>query len=331
MSRTRHLGLGLGFALALFGWGVLAGESIVDPGLWNWQKVAAFGGEPTHSPQTFVIAAAAYVVCGATAGGGLSSQVWRYDAARNEWQRMRDFPGTPINKGVGFSIGGAGYVCLGSGGNAIGPVLEVWQYDPAADTWARKADFPGAARLGCAAVTCGEKAYAFGGDAGGHLAELWEYDPAADVWTRKPDCPGGARYLPAGFSIAGKAYFATGGTGDEATPLARDVWEYDPGAEHWTRRADLGGSARAYAVGLAVGGRGYVALGIASLSAPQPLTDVWEYDPQDDRWIARGRFGGPGRIMATGFSLGPDAYLGLGSASPTRSLSDVWRVRTIGD
>ena len=51
-------------------------------------------------------------------------------------------------------------------------------------------------------------------------------------------------------------------------------WEYDPGTNKWTKKANVGGGARAYAVGFSVGGKGYIGMGEFS-----GQMDLWQYSP----------------------------------------------------
>lgn len=55
------------------------------------------------------------------------------------------------------------------------------------------------------------------------------------------------------------------GTGtDIDSEYLKDFWEYDPEADRWTRKADLGGTKnteRRNAVGFAIGDKGYIGTG----------------------------------------------------------------------
>ncbi len=293
-----------------------------------WQAIAPYGGPALRGAEAFAVGEAAYVVAGTDGAGTLRSQFWKYDPATNTWTSKADFPGTPTEDGTGFSIGSTGYVCFGSG--ASGLVRECWRYDPAADAWMRVATFPGVARTGCVAVTLGDKAYVFGGSTqAGYADDLWEYDPALDAWTRMADCPGLGRFLPAAFAIGGHIYIATGRTGNADDAYACDVWEYDPLSNVWIRRADFPGTARGYALGLSVGGKGYLAFGQLPGSALTLSAEVWEYDASSDVWTRKADFLGGARAMAVGFVLGSDLYFGLGMDLTNHNRRDFWRMRPI--
>jgi hypothetical protein len=109
-----------------------------------------------------------------------------------------------------------------------------------------------------------------------------------------------------GFSISNKGYIGTG-SGDT---LKKDLWEYDPGADTWTQKADFGGNARWSAVGFSIEGKGYIGTGISNTGLEK---DFWEYDPSNNTWIQKADFTGGARSGAVGFSIGTRGYIGTGS------------------
>ena len=58
-----------------------------------------------------------------------------------------------------------------------------------------------------------------------------------DIWTQKAAFPGTSRHLAVAMAVDGKGYF---GTGYDGTDRLNDFWEYDPVANSWTQKADLG-------------------------------------------------------------------------------------------
>jgi N-acetylneuraminic acid mutarotase len=97
-------------------------------------------------------------------------------------------------------------------------------------------------------------------------------------WTRKKDLPIMLYRAPA-FSIDNKGYVATGLAPDS---LTRDIWEYNPQNDSWTRLAPLPALKRYGGVGFAIGGKGYVCGGITELH--EASMELWEYDPKTDSW-----------------------------------------------
>ena len=68
---------------------------------------------------------------------------------------------------------------------------------------------------------------------------------------------------------------------------------------------------RSSAVGFAIDGKGYVALGRTG-SRSGALKDCWEYNPDSDKWTQKRNFPGVARVKATAVVLNGLAYVGLG-------------------
>lgn len=252
------------------------------------------------------------------------------DGSNSElWTRRAFLPGPERDRAVAFSIGDRGYVGLGRTDD-VGTHKDFWEYDPATDTWTQKADFGGAPRSAATAFSLGEKGYVGTGAGGGdHLRDFWEYDPGTNTWTEIATFGGTGRRGAVGFTIGDKGYVATGTTDEGVGHKVADVWEYDPAADEWTRKADLPGPVRMFAVGFAIGDKGYLGTGATEpdIVDDQRLEDFWEYDPATDAWTRKADFGGEARIWAAGFSMNGKGYIGLGTAGAAAGigrLPDVW-------
>ncbi len=137
-----------------------------------------------------------------------------------------------------------------------------------------------------------------------------------------------ARLAAVGFSIGNKGYICTGN--DYAS--RKDLWEYDPAADSWTQKADLGGKARENAIGFVIGGKGYIGLGDSS--GPRPLTglmlsDLWEYDPTANSWIQKASFPGGKRTGAAAFAINGKGYVGTGWGQGLQK--DFWEYDPVTD
>jgi N-acetylneuraminic acid mutarotase len=75
-------------------------------------------------------------------------------------------------------------------------------------------------------------------------------------------------------------------------------------------KTSIPGNGRSSAVGFAINGKGYVALGRDSLS--KQLNDCWEYDPTNDSWTQKAPFPGNARVKAIAATVNGMAYVGLG-------------------
>ncbi len=103
-----------------------------------------------------------------------------------------------------------------------------------------------------------------------------------------------------------------------------------------TRLASLPGNGRSSAVGFAINGKGYVALGRDSLR--NPLNDCWEYDPTENTWTQKAPFPGTARVKAMATTLNGKAYVGLGFNSLLQVygdkkayLTDLWMYNPIAN
>src|SRR6185503_2590366 len=88
--------------------------------------------------------------------------------------------------------------------------------------------------------------------------------------------------------------------------FSRDFWEYDPSLDSWTQKADFGGTAREGAVGLSIGGKGYIGTGKDSSGE---RNDFWEYDPVTNTWLQKPDY--PGGIVsrASSFTISDKVYI----------------------
>ena len=129
---------------------------------------------------------------------------------------------------------------------------------------------------------------------------------------------------PACFVLDGRAYLATGNWGGAPS---KDLWEYDPQADHWTRKAGFPGPGRFRAVGFSLGGKGYIATGIEAMSETSAVVfkDLCEYAPQTDAWTQKPDITGPARGAAVSFVIGSRVFIGTGVDSSRQVLRDFWR------
>ena len=115
-------------------------------------------------------------------------------------------------------------------------------------------------------------------------------DTIPPTWTQKTNFPF-IRSDAVGFSIGIKGYV---GTGSQGGTLKKDFWEFDPGTNAWTQKADFGGTARTSAIGAGLFGYGYIGTGLDG----QYRSDMWEYNPATNSWTQRADISGGGRSDA---------------------------------
>lgn len=89
---------------------------------------------------------------------------------------------------------------------------------------------------------------------------------------------------------------------------------------NWVRRSYFEGSNRSDASSFVIGTRKYV---VGGYTGDDYVTDLWEYDSDNDYWIKRADFPGVARSNAVAFSVGSKAYYGTGYDGRNR-LQDFW-------
>ncbi len=253
-----------------------------DPDANTWTQKADFGGTARSSAVGFSLGSRGYI--GTGYDGVYKNDFWEYDPDANTWTQKADFGGSARYDAVGFSIVSKGYIGTGYDGTYK---KDLWEYDPDANTWSQKADFAGSARYSATGFSIGNKGYIGTGDAtDGRKKDLWEYNPDANTWSQKADFGGSSRSSAVGFSISNKGYIGTGySIGILSITHYSDFWEYDPGANTWTQKADFGGGGRSSATGFSIGSKGYIGTGYSTDGEYDENSnyykDFWEYTPDN--------------------------------------------------
>ncbi|MCH7619136.1 MAG: hypothetical protein IH880_05140, partial [Candidatus Marinimicrobia bacterium] len=103
---------------------------------------------------------------------------------------------------------------------------------------------------------------------------------ACTAWTQKADFGGPPRARAVGFSIDSKGYI---GLGTVIAWAYFDFWEYDPGSDTWSQKADYVGEENS-AVGFSIGSKGYIGTGFGFGN------NFWEYDPSGNTWTQKTDF-----------------------------------------
>ena len=226
------------------------------------------------------------------------------------WTSKATFSGSSIDFPFSFSILNKGYV--GTGQNPSDSVIKTfWEYDPSSDSWTQKADFGGAARWSAIGFSIGNKGYAGLGSTTDNMLvfqDFWEYDPTANSWLQKADFGGGPRTVAVGFSIGNMGYAGTGDSIGNNLGAANDLWQYDPVADNWTRKASIPGVGIDDANSFVIGNNGYIIGGYI-----QGFSNLlWQYNSVTDSWSQKASLPAPGRCDAVAFSICDKGYFGMG-------------------
>jgi len=150
------------------------------------------------------------------------------------------------------------------------------------------------------------------------------YAQTPDSWAQVANFPGVARVDAISFSIGGMGYVGLGMK--DTTPyyqgFVADLWQYDPSANQWNRKATFPGIGRQFAICFVIGSKAYMGLGVSI----NDLKDFWEYNAVTDVWTQKANFGGGYREQAVGFSIGSWGYVGLGyDDSSGLNKQDFWK------
>jgi IPT/TIG domain/Kelch motif len=159
---------------------------------------------------------------------------------------------------------------------------------------ARLSNFPGDQRSDAVSFTIGNKSYVIGGILLSTLAdnEVYEFDASSKSWRTVQNFPGTPRYGATAFTINNKGYVLGGyGESGNLNPL-RDLWEYDPVNDSWTRKNDyLFHPLEAFNMNgeiLCLSDISYLIIPPSTeISGFGYNTEFWKYDPTTDSWTKR--------------------------------------------
>jgi N-acetylneuraminic acid mutarotase len=308
----------------------------------NWVRKSDLDGVARGDGASFVIGTKGYL-CGGYDGKNRLRDLWEYSADNNSWTQKASLPEAGVNgatetaaarnSATGFSIGSKGYIGNGYDGDTY--LKDYWEYDPSANSWTRKADFGGSARYN--AIGFGSSTYGYVGTGfdGNYQKDFWKLDPIANTWTQTNSIIGAKRTGAFVFVIDNKAY--VGGGVNNGT-YVDDFNVFDMSNDTWTEKRRIANVStdtyddeyavivRAYGVGLAINGKGYVATGESAGNTQI----VWEYEPSTDLWTKKQNFEATGRSAAVGFSFGTSGYITTGRSSSYR-FDDLWEFRPMDD
>lgn len=244
--------------------------------------------------------------------------LWEYDTATQTWTQRAGFPGPLVDNATNFVIGSNAYIVVNN---------QTWQYSQTSNTWTQKASLPAAARAHAIAFAINGKGYVgLGNDltyGTGDLGDFWQYDPVADSWTQKAAFSGGNREGAVSFVINGEGYVCAGGkVANGSTTYFTDLWQYDPGTNAWSAKANLPATGRMNGVGLSGLGSGFIATGSNSTAI---LNDCWRYTATTNAWYSLPNVGGSVRDYAGGFEIGNNLYIagGIGYIG-SDGMKDFW-------
>ena len=249
-------------------------------------KVLKVGEIPVDVVKTSNIAVISSKMGKGTGGEPENMQNAFFMAPKGEggtWAKKADMPNarwgvaSSVVNGKIYVIGGADF------GQCVSTVEE---YDPVTETWAEKAKMP-TARIDLCTSEVNGKIYAIGGSISTGpaiaISTVEEYDPVLDKWTTKADMPSARN----GFftSVVNGKIYAIGGLVNINNNWVTlpNVEEYDPGADKWTRKADMLTATEAPST-IVVNDKIYAIGGCIDVTY---FKTVEVYDPVADKWTKK--------------------------------------------
>ncbi|MBL0128564.1 MAG: T9SS type A sorting domain-containing protein [Flavobacteriales bacterium] len=294
-----------------------------DPTTDTWTQKATVGGGGRSGAVGFSIGSKGYLGTGYD-GFNSRDDFWEYDPLSNGWVPKANVPGGSRLQATGFSIGPNGYVGLGDFEELYVPRSghsDFWEYRPGTNSWVPATEFSSSAEVYALGLSVANRGYVFGGRPFSNPQsqnEVWEYDPnSTNTWTQKTNFGGTARSAAAAFSIGTKGYICSGNDGFIIDHPLKDLWQFDQETGSWSQKADLDGQARMWAVGFAIGNKGYISTGCDEGVTNHALSDLWEYDPATNAWTEKTSMPGEPRQKATAFAIGSNAYITMGVSTVT--------------
>lgn len=131
------------------------------------------------------------------------------------------------------------------------------------------------------------------------------------AWTQKTSVPAPARHRAVSITIGSRGYAGLGHINAVTDILYDDWWEYDPGTNSWTQKANFPPGPRMHSCAFTIGNYGYVGTGRDNAYIEQ--NDFYRYDPSTNTWSTIASIPSSGRRGAVAFSVSGKGYVATGS------------------
>jgi hypothetical protein len=187
--------------------------------------------------------------------------------------------------------------------------------------WIMLEDFPGIDLSASQCIVNNNNAYVLMAGPPGQSNQIWKFD--GSQWTRLNDFLDGDRSITVSFATSNKGY---AGAGWQGTTQMKDLWEYDFGADAWTKQSDI--TLPNYPnTGFAVGNEGFAFNVVDHPDQP----DLWSYNVVDDSWSLKSAAPAGETGYAIPFVIGSSAYLIHSGVSFWRYTpsTNQWTVRSL--
>lgn len=288
-----------------------ANQTIFDNDIWaydpntdTWAQKPDYPGVNRYSRLGIGYKGKAYIGTGEQVQNQVTTnEFWEFDPVANVWNKKKDFFDDSRSGAAAFVLGDHLHVGFGQGrfadaslstSSGVGLMEDLWKYDVANDSWSEKRALQyDVARC---SFKIADKGYAllpkYNYQLSKPMLALFAFDTAAKTWERKADFPStNILWSMGSFTIANKGYVVCGANSD-FTVAYKNLYEYDPALDKWTRKADFEGDARRNICAFSINGKGYAGLGfgvivVSGLPSVYKVNDFWEYDPQLNSWTRK--------------------------------------------
>lgn len=141
-------------------------------------------------------------------------------------------------------------------------------------------------------------------------------------WAQRASVPAIGRHRAVAITIGSRGYAGMGHINAITDILYADWWEYDPGTNSWTQKANFPPGPRMHPTGFTIGNYGYVGTGRDNSGVQK--SDLFRYDPATNTWSMMASIPAAGRRGAVAFTVNGKGYLGTGSYT-----SDFWEYNPV--
>lgn len=243
----------------------------------SWTRKADFPGTARVKAIAGVIGTKAYVGLGDIAphAGNQFNDFWEYDHVTDSWKLLTPFPGEAKSDLFCAVVDSCIYTTEGF--TATGFNSDTYKYSPKTNSWTQLKECP-MPRSGTAGFSIGSNFYVGTGYCMGNFSNFYCYNTSTMNWIKVADAPTG-RVLAKGLSINGKGYILMGRYWNGSLnggKLLKDIQEYDPIQNKWTKCGYFPGDARQNMVVFTINGRGYV---VGGEDDTERKKDVWMFTP----------------------------------------------------
>lgn len=214
-----------------------------------------------------------------------------YNPATNRWTQLANMPQPITHAGVAVD-GNTIYIAGGYVGDEPNrSTANVFKYDVTRNRWSRGPSLP-APRGAGGLVRLGRELHFFGGinyDKTADNGDHWVFNlDGGTSWVRKAPLPNPRNHF--GYTVDGNKIYAIGGQHllDETHGNQSEVDAYNPLTNTWRRVASLPiARSHTHTSTFVRNGKIIIIGGQANGdSRPRTITDVTEYDPRSNRWVA---------------------------------------------